>query len=119
MINTNYNNQITFQSKFLPSKARTEVDEYAKSLGYDNFINSLNKELKHYRNYSFRLKHHYSKPHKICKTEISYSKDNIPYKYTVMDNKITNPVELSFNILFSLKDKTSKAFKEIFSFKIN
>jgi len=113
-MNISNNNNISFSSRFLSSRATAEVNEYAKDLGYNNFIKELNSELKHRRNYKFNVKHHYSKPQGLCKTEIKYEKDGIPYKYIVIDSKISNPIELTFNILNSLKDKSSKAFQNIF-----
>ena len=46
--------------------------------------------------------------------QIYYEKEGIPYKYIEMDNKITNPVQLTFRILQDIKDKNSKVFKKLF-----
>ena len=112
-IKNNLPNQV-FKSRFEATKAIKEVNDYAKDFGYSDFVKEINKEIRFRRSYIFRTKHMYSKTQQLCKTEIYYEKEGIPYKYIEMDNKITNPVQLTFRILQDIKDKNSKVFKKLF-----
>lgn len=108
------NLSVSFKSKFLPSRTTKEVDAYAKELGYNDFTKNLNKALKPHRNFRFHIKHHYSKPRKLTKTEISYEKDGTLYKHVEFDSNVTNPAELTFKMMLSLKDVKSRLFAKIF-----
>jgi len=104
----------SFQSKVVITKATKEACEYAKTQGMPNLLTEVNKNIKFQKNYRLNIKHHYSKPYDTSKTEVRYHNGIKECKYIVMKNNIKNPAELTFKILLELKDKTSKAFKEIF-----
>ncbi len=104
----------SFQSRIAVSKATKEAIEHAKVQGMPNLLSEVNNNIKLVKNYRLNFKHHYSKPLDASKTEVRYHNGIKECKYIVIADSIKNPAEVTFKILLELKDRTSKAYKEIF-----
>lgn len=108
------NYSLSFQSRIISSQALKDTYKYAKDNGLEQIIEETQKSIKNKENLKLKIKHNYSKMLNVCKTEISYTKRNLPCKYVETSSKSTNPAEVTFNIIKNLLDKNSKVYQSIF-----